>query len=110
WSLVSRDVDDDRDLIEINGEAGVLSFAGETRFGGDADDCLNTAITNLRALDGVENWQRVEDSSLLPDGRGGRDSAAALFSFTLAPEGRTPTEYYAYVDCRVVVPGESVLA
>ena len=110
WSLTDRTVEDDRDYIEISAESGFLTFDGQVRFGGNPTDCLNTAITNLQAMDGVEDWQRVRDPSLLPEGAGGRDSASALFSFTLAPEGRTPTPYLAYVDCRVLVPGESVLA
>jgi hypothetical protein len=109
WTLTDRQVEDDRDYIELSADSGFVTIEGQTRFAGDPAACLNTVTTNLRAIDGVEGWTRVDDSSLLPEGRG-RGGAVAMFSFTLAPEGRTPTAYYAYVECRVVVPDQVVLA
>jgi hypothetical protein len=109
WTLTNRVVEDGRDLIELSAESGLVTIEGQTRFAGDPAACLNAVTTNLRAIPGVEDWTRVDDTSLLPEGRA-RGGAVALFRYTLAPEGRTPTPHYAYVECRVVVPGEVVLA
>jgi hypothetical protein len=51
----------------------------------------------------------VSDPELLPEGRD-RGSANAFFTFTLAAEGRTPTPYYAYAECRELAPNEATLS
>ncbi len=109
WSVADqRTVDDGHNLLNLTANGTDLTIEGWARWEGVPTECLNDITLNLRAVDGVENFERVSDTDLYPESEfsGG---AFALYTFTLAPEGRTPVEYYGYVECRTVVDGEAVV-
>ncbi len=109
WSVADqRTVSDGHNLLNLSANGSDLTIEGWARWDGEPTDCLNDITLNLRAIDGVENFERVSDSDLYPENES-TDGAYALYSFTLAPEGRTPVDYYGYVECRTVVEGEAVV-
>lgn len=109
WSVIDqRTIADGHNLLNLAAEDSDLTIEGWARWEGEPTDCLNDITLNLRAIDGVEDFARVSDSDLYPENESA-GGAYALYSFTLAPEGRTPIDYYGYVECRTVVEGEAVV-
>jgi hypothetical protein len=109
WSVADqRTIDDGYNLLNLTADGSDLTIEGWARWDGEPTDCLNDITLNLRAIDGVEDFERVSDTDLYPENEA-RSGAYALYSFTLAPDGRTPVDYYGYVECRTVIEGEAVV-
>lgn len=109
WTVADqRTISDGHNLLNLTAAGSDLTIEGWARWDGVPTDCLNDITTNLRAIDGVEDFQRVSDTDRYPE-NASPSGAYALYSFTLAPEGRTAVDYIGYIECRTVVDGEAVV-
>ena len=107
WSVEGEFIEDGYDGLQIGTPISTVYLEAYVGFGGNAGDCFADAESELGEREGVSEVVSLSGRPLpvTADERG----EAGLFGITgTLPDG---TAYRAieYVECRTVVPGESVL-
>lgn len=96
------------ELVLSNGAESYLFFQNRDEWG-DAQDCLDGRVDEVGDEDGVDDLEPLEDEDGDPIGSASNDRATATYSLTFTGSGR-PVDRVNAFDCRVLVPGEAVLA
>lgn len=91
----------------INGVSS-LYVEGATRYEGSLTACVETEAALLAQEGGVSNIRTFEDEDGVPLIADGPNASSMAFQLTLEAEGGG-LELVDYIECRVLVPGESVL-
>jgi hypothetical protein len=91
----------------INGVSS-LYVEGATRYEGSLPACVETEAALLAQEGGVTNIRTFEDENGVPLIADGPNASAMAFQLTLDAGGED-LELVDYIECRVLVPGESVL-
>ena len=105
WAVSEEFSEGGYDLLTLESDLSLLYFEGQIGYDGDPQDCLAASIAELEREPAVGNVSLVDDTP-----RGGDDDAAAgTFVFDLVVEEDETVEETAYLECRTLVAGESVL-
>ncbi|MFN8663901.1 MAG: hypothetical protein U0075_18550 [Thermomicrobiales bacterium] len=91
----------------INGVSS-LYVEGATRYEGSLPACVETEAALLAQEAGVSNVRTFEDENGVPLIADGPNASSIAFQLTLDAGGQD-LELVDYIECRVLVPGESVL-
>lgn len=91
----------------INGVSS-LYVEGATRYEGSLPACVETEAALLAQEGGVSNVRTFEDENGVPLIADGPNASSIAFQLTLDAGGED-LELVDYIECRVLVPGESVL-
>lgn len=91
----------------INGVSS-LYVEGATRYEGSLSACVETEAALLAQEGGVSNIRTFEDENGVPLIADGPNASSMAFQLTLDADGEA-LELVDYIQCRVLVPGESVL-
>ena len=91
----------------INGVSS-LYVEGATRYEGSLPACVETEAALLAQEGGVTNIRTFEDKNGVPLIADGPNASSMAFQLTLDAGGED-LELVDYIECRVLVPGESVL-
>ncbi|MEZ4561299.1 MAG: hypothetical protein R2853_00995 [Thermomicrobiales bacterium] len=92
----------------INGVSS-LYVEGATRYKGSLPACVETEAALLAQEGGVSNIRPFEDEEGAPLIADGPNVSSRAFQLTLDAGGGEGLELVDYIECRVLVPGESVL-
>lgn len=95
--------------LVLSNEAESYVFFQNRDEWGDAQDCLDGRVDEVASEDGVDDLEPLEDEDGDPIGTNSNDRATATYSLTFTGSGR-PIDRVNAFDCRVLVPGEAVLA
>ena len=109
WTVVENAA---YDLVLWNEGDSYVFFQNRDEWG-DAGECLDGRVDEVAAEDGVDDLEPLEDEDGDPIGSRSNARASATYSLTYtdpnAADARA-TERVNGFDCRVLVPGEAVLA
>lgn len=107
WSVEGEFIEDGYDGLQIGTPISTVYLEAYVGFGGNAEDCFADAKSELGEREGVSEVIPLSGRPLpvAEDERG----EAGLFGITaILPDGTT-YRGVEYIECRTVVPGESVL-
>ena len=107
WSVEGELIEDGFDGLRIGTPISTVYLEAYVGFGGNAEDCFADAERRLGEREGVSEVIPLSGRPLpvAGDERG----EAGLFGITATLPDGTPYRGVEYVECRTVVPGESVL-
>jgi hypothetical protein len=107
WSVEGELIEDSYDGLQIGTPISTVYLEAYDGFGGDAAACLADAERELGEQEGIAEVIRLSGRPLpvADDVRG----EATLFGITATLPDGTTVRGVAYVECRTIVPGESVL-
>ena len=110
WEVVDETTDEGGDdlLFLTNGVSNAL-LVGQPRYDGDLEECLAAWEEGQSAIEGVDDWEPLEDEDGEPVAGEDDDRAWAAFAFDYTGEDQEEVERVIYVECRVLVPEESVV-
>lgn len=118
WQLPAdsevSDPDQAYDSLMLEADTGRLFISGYEGYQGDASTCLDQESTYFRTQGkGVTNWTPAKDANGNPLTEvTGTKSAWGVFNLTYQnPDDASakPVELTDYIECRTLVPGESVI-
>jgi len=108
WQEVTHSSQDGYDLLRIGSDSALVDLAGFP-WQGTADDCIDSLVNYYRGQTGYSDVKiAVDDAGKERRGNDG-STAWAIIAVTLTSQGQTD-DYADYVECRPIVPGESMLS
>ncbi len=111
WEVSSSSSDEETgyDSIRFSGERSFIEIRSDPDYRGDPVSCRDDWADILRAAEGVEEFRPLEDARGDHITEEDEDIASAAFEVTLTTETGDTFDVVDYVECRVLVPGESNL-
>jgi hypothetical protein len=109
WTVIDNSA---YDLVLWNEDESYVFFENRDDWG-DAEDCLDGRIDEVEAEAGVDDLEPLEDADGDPIREVSRGRAFAAYSLTYTnpnAENARPMERVNAFECRVLVPGDAVLA
>jgi hypothetical protein len=108
WTVVAESSAEGSDLLQLSNGVSNVYFQSYGNYTGDAVGCVASIAAQFPNNPG---WSEVEPMRTaggdpIAGGDGDRSYAAYTFNYTV---DSTTTAYVEYLECRIVVPGESVL-
>jgi hypothetical protein len=108
WSVVTESSADGSDLLQLNNGVSDVYFRSYGDYTGDPAACVASIAEQLPANAGWSNVEPMRTAGGDPIAGGDAGRAYAVYTFGYAAGGTT-TDYAEYLECRAIVPGQSVL-
>ncbi len=109
WEAASASSDEETgyDSIRLLGEFSIIEIRSDPDYQGDPLACREDWADILRAAEGVEEFQPLEDAAGDAIADENDDTASAAYAVTLTTETGDTFNVVDYVECQVLVPRES---
>ncbi len=110
WEVEDESSEDGHDQLRLGDPINTVYLSGVEGFGGDPAACLEGTSDALDDGEGVSNYRPAEDRNGNSIGAESQDRAFAQYELTLTNDDGDRVRITNYVECRVLVPDEAVLA
>jgi hypothetical protein len=108
WSVNGDNETDGYDAIALDTAASTVFIEGYQAFRGDPAACLADAVEELQGDLAVSGFGPVAGHDA-PTADGAVPANAAIYAYVYAGQDGKQTDILTYIECRTLVPGESVL-
>lgn len=108
WQATEESTDDGVDLLTLESDVTIVTFAAHDAFEGDPKRCLSDASERLREQD----FHSLEPAVYEEDGTSAEEYGAghAYAAFLIVPDtGQRRTEYVIQIECRTLIQDAAVL-
>jgi hypothetical protein len=109
WWVDDEDVIEGSDYLVLTNGLVYLEVTGTDVFGGRTRPCVSNARSFVISLSDTGDVENLRGANLKPVEFYQDDRAVLGLSFPLALEDGSITDFGAYIECRTVVPGISVV-
>ncbi len=107
WSVEDESSQEGYDGIQLGTTRSTLYVEALDGFDGDPAECLASATADVEARDGVSDVAPTEDFERPVSSR--KAGEATLLTYTVTLDDGTEVQAVEYIDCRELIPGQSVL-
>lgn len=109
WSEAEASAESGFDTLDLSSDGASVSFWARTSADASPEPCLAERVASSRNLTGVRDFGPKRDASRQPIAGVDGSRAFAVYTYTFAAGDGTPASYVQHVECRVLVPYESVV-
>jgi quercetin dioxygenase-like cupin family protein len=108
WTVVGETSLDGSDILQLNNGVSDVYFQSYGNYTGDPAACVASIAEQLPNNEGWANVEPMRTASGDPIAGSDATRAYAVYTFNYTAEGTT-TEFVEYLECRAIVPGQSIL-
>ncbi|MEA2597416.1 MAG: micrococcal nuclease [Thermomicrobiales bacterium] len=108
WYVVDQGFDQGWEEITLSDGIAYVFFSGGPGYTGQAQPCVDDVAQSVNQSAGVDNVESLKGDDGDPVQGGDDDHAFAAYTYEYRFADGTKTDFTRYVECRVLVAGESV--
>lgn len=108
WEVSDATADAETTFLNLVNDGGSLIINGIAGMG-DAESCLEQAVGFYSELDGVDNWELLEDEDGDPVEGSTRRRAYAAYAHTAVDDDGDEADYVNYIECRPLDDDAAIL-
>ncbi|MEA2594321.1 MAG: hypothetical protein QOF01_790 [Thermomicrobiales bacterium] len=108
WTVAAETSADGSDLLQLNNGVSDVYFQSYGNYTGDPAACVASIAEQFPTRPGWSNVEPMRTAGGDPIAGGETTRAYAVYTFSYTVDAAT-TDYVEYLECRALVPGQSVL-